>query len=95
MIGIIAEFDVKADMVDKFLEEAKPLVKGSNAEEGCIKYELHKALDAGNIFFMVEEWKDQAAIDSHNESAHFTSIVPKLGAMLNKKTKVSLVEKVM
>ncbi len=95
MIGIMAEFDIKSDCIDKFLEEVKPLVKASNEEAGCIKYELHKALGSDNIFVMVEEWKDQAAIDFHNSSEHFTTIVPRLGALSAKETKVTLMERVL
>ena len=95
MIGIIAEFTVKSDKVEEFLNAAKPLVKGSNEEAGCLKYELHKDLKSDNVFFMVEEWKDQAAIDSHNQSAHYTSIVPKLAAFMAQEAKVTLIEKVL
>ncbi len=94
MITIIAEFDVKTDKVESFLDAVKPLVEGSNAEAGCIRYELHKAMDSENNYTMMEEWEDQAAIDAHNISDHFTSIVPSLADFMNAEPRVTLYSKV-
>ena len=94
MITIIAEFDVNIDKVEDFLEAVKPLVEGSNTEAGCNRYELHKALDSDNTYTMIEEWKDQTAIDSHNASDHYTSIVPSLGEFMKGKPRVTLYSKV-
>ncbi|MDA3958592.1 putative quinol monooxygenase [Oceanispirochaeta sp.] len=95
MIGIIAEFDVKKESIDAFLAEVKPLVAASNAEEGCIAYGLHKAQGSENLYTMIEEWKDQPAIDEHNRSPHLTEIGPKLKILLNQNIKVTLYDKVL
>ena len=41
---------------------------------------------------MLEVWKDQAAIDAHNASEHFTRIVPQLGALVEVADPVELYE---
>ena len=94
MIAIFADFHIKADKVEEFLTAVKPLIKASNEEEGCIKYELHKALNVDNMYMMIEEWKDQAAIDFHNQTEHFTTIVPQFDDMLEEPQKVFLHTKV-
>ena len=90
MIAIFADFPLKSDKVNEFLSAVEPLIKASNEEEGCIRYELHKALNKENTYIMVEEWKDQAAIDFHNQTEHFTSIVPQFKDMLRKEQRVVL-----
>ena len=90
MIGIFAEFHLKPEKTEEFLELVKPLIKASNEEAGCIKYGLHKALNRENTYIMVEEWKDQAAIDFHNKTEHFTSTVPKFGAFMTEEPRVIL-----
>ncbi len=90
MISIFAEFHLKPENIEEFLELVKPLIRASNEEAGCIKYELHKALNMDNTYMMVEEWKDQAAIDFHNQTEHFTSIVPRFNDFMTEEPKVIL-----
>ncbi|MDN3955807.1 putative quinol monooxygenase [Sporolactobacillus laevolacticus] len=71
MILIHALFRVKPEKRDQFLSETKPLVAGSQAEEGNISYELYENTQVPNSFIMVEEWKDQNAVDTHNQTEHF------------------------
>ncbi len=83
MISIIAKFSVDVAKVDEFIQTAQALVEGSQAEAGCIAYSLYQDnKDKGTVAF-IEHWKDQAAIDSHDTSPHFTSIFPKLQALSN------------
>ena len=42
----------------------------------------------------IEEWQDKEAIALHNNSAHFTTIVPKFGEFREKTSEVNLYERV-
>ena len=90
MIKIIAKFSVKPEEVAEFITCIKPLIEGSNQEEGCISYALHQDIHTPHILTMIEEWKDQEAIDLHNQTEHFTTIVPQLSARLTQPTEVNL-----
>lgn len=79
MISIVAKFVVNAGEEENFLAIAEKLVKSSNQEKGCIEYALQKHLHQERTYCMLEKWKDQAAIDEHNKSEHFTSLVPQIG----------------
>lgn len=81
MISIVAKFVVNAEKETEFLDLTKKLVIASNEEKGCIEYGLHKDVNKEHTWCMLEKWKDQAAIDEHNNSMHFTSIVPQLVKM--------------
>ena len=43
-------------------------------------YNLYESVD-GKYLTFIEEWKDEKAIESHNNSEHFKAIVPKLGEL--------------
>lgn len=73
MILIIAKLVVKEGTADKFIEATKPLVAGSNAEEGCIEYILYRDRESSNIFHMVEKWKDMDAIKAHQAAPHYVN----------------------
>ncbi len=78
MISIVAKFIVNAGEEVKFLDLVNQLGEASRAEAGCIEYILHKDVQKSLTYCIIEKWKDQAAIDSHNSTSHFTSIVPKI-----------------
>lgn len=81
MIKIVASSMVKEGMEEQYKEMARELVERSAAEEGNIMYTLNQDINNSRAFAMIEIWKDQAAIDAHNASEHFTTIVPKLGEL--------------
>ena len=81
MITIIAKSIVHPGMAEKFKATAKPLIQASQKEPGCISYDLYEDISDPNVLTFIEQWEDEAAIHSHNNSAHFTQILPKLGAL--------------
>lgn len=78
MIKIFAEMTVKAECLATFKSLARELVEKSAAEEGNVSYSLNESLEDPCVLAFFEIWKDQAAIDSHNATEHFTTILPKL-----------------
>ena len=81
MIKIVAKMRVKADRIQEYKDTARDLVLASRAEEGNISYSLNQSAADPCIFAFLEVWKDQDAIDLHNETAHFTGILPRLGEL--------------
>lgn len=80
MIKIVAKNIVKEENKSKFIEAAKELIIKSRKEEGCISYNLYESVD-GKCLTFIEEWKDEKAVEIHNNSEHFKSIVPKLNEL--------------
>ena len=71
MITIIAMFETKPECAGDFCSLAAPCVEASRKEAGNVSYGLYTGKDDKNKYFFVEVWKDEAAIASHNASAHF------------------------
>ncbi len=78
MKSIVAKFQVKQGQEEKFLKLVNELVEASQKEKGCIEYILHKDVKKALNYCIIEKWKDQAAIDEHNNTKHFTTIVPQI-----------------
>lgn len=83
MITIVAKAKVKPACKDKFIELAKILVPASQAEEGNISYHLEESMDDPYTMAFIETWKDQAAIDFHNSTEHFTTICPQFAELFD------------
>lgn len=43
------------------------------AEEGCIRYDLHKS-DYGNVFFFYEIWESPAHLAAHGKTLHLSAM---------------------
>lgn len=78
MISIVARFNVNKGEEEKFIKLVNKLSLASRAEDGCVEYILHKDVKKALTYCIIEKWKDQDAIDEHNNSIHFTTIVPEI-----------------
>ncbi len=70
-IVLIARLKVKPEMVEETKSAALAIVAESRAEEGCINYDIHQAIDDETLFFWHETWQNKAAIDMHFEKPFF------------------------
>ena len=82
MIIIHAIFQVDPAKQQSFLEEIRLLIHSSREESGNISYDLYKDIEKENVYTMVEVWKDEAAVASHNASEQCTSFVRKVKQFL-------------
>ncbi len=90
MVKVIAKFFVKADKIEEFLKLANELVEKTRNEEGCVNYNLLQDVKNKQTLIMVEEWESAEVLNKHMSSAHFTSIIPKIGVLADKKEEISV-----
>ena len=83
MIVLQAYMKVKPEKRDAFLESVQPLLKHSRAEAGNAQYQLFEDTEHANTFVMLEQWKDQDALDAHNQTDHFQAFVQAAGDLLS------------
>jgi quinol monooxygenase YgiN len=79
MIKIVAKSVLKDGQKEAYLKLVKELIEKSRQEAGCISYSLFQDINDDSVVTFIEEWKDQEAINLHNNSEHFKRIVPLLG----------------
>ncbi len=81
MIHIVAVLTAKLGHRDALLSAFKAIVPTVHAEPGCIEYQAVIDLPTSPAKFgadavvVIEKWKDQAALDAHNEGAALKSFL--------------------
>lgn len=78
MITIISENIILEQKQQTFLSIVKQMIEQSTKEEGCISYTLHQNTENPLYYCIIEQWKDEAAIQHHNNTTHFKTLVPQL-----------------
>lgn len=63
---------------DKVVELAKQLVAASLKDEGVMAYDIMESTSRPGKLLIFETWKDQASLDKHAASSHFTTLVPQI-----------------
>ena len=81
VIHYVVKMPVPQENTEAFLSLAKELVAKSQQEPGNIYYHLTVSKKDPTQLTFLECWKDKAAIAYHNETEHFTRILPQLLAL--------------
>jgi quinol monooxygenase YgiN len=91
-IVITAYLDIKADQIEKFLSEVQDVIAKSKAEEGNANYNLFTDPNDKTKFVFVEEWKGQAAVDTHFATEHFKKFNTLMGEVAASPAKIKIFE---
>ncbi|EAC6874076.1 putative quinol monooxygenase [Listeria monocytogenes] len=94
MIHIEAKIQVKPDLVESFLNEVELVIQGSLSETGNHGYELVRSVKNTSIFYILEKWADEAAIQFHNSTDHYKRFKREVPAFLEFPTEVVLLTKI-
>jgi len=78
MLIIHADIFAKEGLGDEIAKIAQPLITATQAEEGCISYNLFRDTTDNCLFRFVEYWESQEALDRHVKSEHFQKYFPQL-----------------
>ena len=82
-IRINCMLTVDAANRDKAIDLCKQLVAASLGDEGVIDYDVLESATRPNKLMIFETWKDQASLDKHSASVHFTTLVPQIQELGN------------
>lgn len=82
-IRINCMLTVDAANRDKAVELCKQLVAASLGDEGVIDYDVLESVSRPTKLMIFETWKDQASLDKHSASIHFTTLVPQIQQLGN------------
>ena len=62
---IVVEFEVKPEQRSAFIDLMKGHAQRSRGEDGCQQFDVLLPEEDLNRIFLVEAWRDQAALDVH------------------------------
>jgi quinol monooxygenase YgiN len=69
-LKVIARIRARPEKIEEMRALLTGLVGPTRAEPGCLRYELlHNTADPADFTF-VEEWRDDAALESHFNTGH-------------------------
>jgi quinol monooxygenase YgiN len=94
MITIVAKNTIKQGKEEEFKALAEKLINESRKEKGNVSYNLYQDVNNLKILTFIEEWENQDAINIHNNSKHFTSIVPQFAELKESQPEINLYKKV-
>lgn len=57
-------------------------VAPARAEPGCLYYDLHQSAAQPNIFYILDGWANQEAVDQHAGNEHVASVMKELAPLL-------------
>lgn len=80
-IVLVARLKVREDAVEEAKNAALAIVADSRAEEGCVNYDVHQAIDDPTVFVWHETWKNKAAIDEHFQTSFFQDFFEKVNKL--------------
>jgi quinol monooxygenase YgiN len=76
MVVLVAKYTVKAgqgDQVEAALRRMTPIVR--TEEPGCTFYQANRSPDNPDHFLLFEQYRDDAALAAHRETAHYKEII--------------------
>jgi quinol monooxygenase YgiN len=80
---------------EKELEEALvQMVEHVQNEEGALIYTLHRSKDDPSQFTFYEKYKDKAALDHHDSTAHMGKLRAKFALLLDEEIKLDFYEEI-
>ena len=77
-LRVIARVKARPGKVDELLSVLSALVEPTRKEPGCISYNLFQNNQDPTDFALIEEWKNNAALESHLATKHFKEALVKL-----------------
>ena len=72
---VCAKWIAKDGMEDRLAEICEEMTEPSRAEPGNVFYQAHRAVDDPQLFYLYEQYVDEAGYEAHMDSEHFTRLV--------------------
>ncbi|MEM0961108.1 MAG: putative quinol monooxygenase [Bacteroidota bacterium] len=91
-LAVIGLVTAKPDHVDRVYEALTALIAPTRAEDGNIRYDLHRSDDDANVFAFIEEWASRPIWEEHMESDHIAQFKENTDGMLEDMTVYPLYE---
>jgi autoinducer 2-degrading protein len=71
MYVTLVHANVKAEVLEQFLEATRANHEGSIREPGCLRFDILQSVDDPARFVFYEAYVDEAAASAHKETAHY------------------------
>ena len=72
---VAATYRVKAGEEEKVREILETMTPLSRAEPGCLYYQTHRSAEDPQVFFLYEQYADEAAYQTHMSTPYFEQYI--------------------
>ena len=72
---VSAKWRAKAGKEDRLLEVIREMTAPSRAEPGNLFYQAQRSVEDPRLFYLYEQYADEAGYQAHQDSEHFTRLV--------------------
>ena len=72
---VSAKWRAKAGKEDRLLEVIREITPPSRAEPGNVFYQAQRSVDDPRLFYLYEQYVDEAGYQAHQDTEHFTRLV--------------------
>jgi quinol monooxygenase YgiN len=72
---VSAHWRAKAGKEDRLVEVIEEIAGPSREEPGNLFYQAHRSAEDPQLFYLYEQYVDEAAYHAHMDSEHFTRLV--------------------
>ena len=72
---VCAKWTAKEGMEDRLEEICNEMTEPSRAEPGNVFYQAQRSPENPRLFFLYEQYEDEAGYEAHMASEHFTRLV--------------------
>ena len=72
---VAAKWRAHPGKADRLLEVIREMTPPSRAEPGCRFYQAQRSEEDPDLFFLYEQYVDEAGYEAHQDSEHFTRLV--------------------
>lgn len=92
MIIINAKVKINENSREDYLKMMDELVSASQQEKGNLFYHHYEDVSERNSFVVVENYKDQQAVEEHNHSEHFKAFSENIGKYVKAEPTIEVAE---
>jgi quinol monooxygenase YgiN len=87
-ISVIASFNPKAGQEAEVEKILRDMCAPTRGEPGCDRYDLYRVNGAQPQFVLLEDYRDQTALESHRQTEHYKSYRSRITDLLSEPIKV-------
>ena len=92
-IGIVAKLTIQEGKNEEFEATFKEMMAEVKASEpGNVFYAVHRAREDNTVYYVLEQYVDQAALDVHGKSDKFKALAAKLGGVMAGRPEITLMD---
>lgn len=93
-LDVVATIQAKEGHADELAAILQGSLAAVRAEEGCLRYDLHRVRRRPDELVMVERWASKAALKAHGSAEHFRETSARLAPLIAEAPVVRVLEAV-